>query len=164
MLAMLLREFEAQRAATLADAARVPDARAFEQPAGLVNHAAWTVGHLCASDMLAMVELGRGAVDEGLMALCGPGSTPSADGASWAARFGSMARACDAARGSHARVMAALREETEESLRRPPANERSREWFPSLQHALTYLLWHEGYHAGQLSQWLRAAGLTSPPA
>ena len=56
---------------------------------------------------------------------------------------------------AHERLMAALEALTPEELVRPREKH-------TLEHELTFMLWHEAYHVGQATLYRRKAGLKSP--
>lgn len=124
-----------------------------------LNHPAWVLGHLFMLDAFAADMLGMhltSPVDEAWAERYGPASAPDAHQGG-------------PGRGELIEQMAMVRERLvgrlesmcggEDSLDVPTPDETFREDFPTLAHLVQYLLWHEAYHAGQLSAWRRAMGL-----
>jgi uncharacterized damage-inducible protein DinB len=140
--------------------ADIDDARLSEQPGGLVNHPAWTLGHLCsaAGFILFLLEEADPAstpqMHPNYLAKFGPGSTPTADRSHYPAK----AELLESLASLHARVDAAVRAKHETYFPKP-SPEKFRAFAPTVGRIVMYLLaTHEPYHLGQLSQWKRAAG------
>jgi hypothetical protein len=136
----------------------VPDARLAEQPAGVANHPAWTVGHLVVSANYVAHLLGepRAAVPEPYPAMFRPGTTPRPDRSVYPSKDQLLAhlRAAHAAAESAARRSYAARagDASPEDLR---------SFSPTVGRIVVFLLAaHEPYHVGQLMVWRRAAGVT----
>lgn len=130
--------------------------RAAEQPPGLPNHALWTLGHLTFSAQAIGGELGLEPwLPADWAARYGPGSEPRPNPQDY--------------EGLHA-LRAALDQAATQVVRRieripraawcgPLPDERYRNRFPSLAHAVHHILsGHTSQHAGQLSLWRRALG------
>ncbi|MEM1166501.1 MAG: DinB family protein [Planctomycetota bacterium] len=136
----------------------LPDDRLADQPAGIRNHPAWTLGHL---------SLG---IDLGLTLLGAPGVCPDA---TWGERmnFGTMPVADRSAYPSrdellstyakgHEALTGAVREADASAFEAVMPVEDYRSFFPTIGHAIGYfLMCHEQQHLGQLVAWRRAAGL-----
>lgn len=136
--------------------ADVPDERMAEQPTGVVNHAAWTIGHLTVTLYSAVGVLGgTQQTPEGWAEKFGMGSTPTADRADYPAKdvlLAELAQVVDA-------VDQALAKATPEQLDVPLPDENWRKIFPTVAHMVAGLCGsHYAYHQGQLSVWRKAAG------
>jgi hypothetical protein len=136
--------------------ADVPAERLAEQPAGLPNHPAWTLAHLCVGHGFALSMLGQPPLcPEAWQANTGPGSKPAAD----RAQYPDKAEALAVLRQQHAALTAAVRAAKPEAFD-APTPERVRPFAPTVGHVVAYMLaCHENNHLGQLQAWKRAAGL-----
>lgn len=159
MIAAIANQLATQRAKTIENLRALPPHRLTDQPAHIVNHAAWTLAHLHFADRLLLSILGHGQLDVHLMRHFGPGSTPQPNLEAWHKQFKDLNHAIDTLAQGHAAALDAVRSLCVDDLARPTKEEPARAMFPTLGDVLSYFLWHEGYHAGQLSQWRRAAGL-----
>ena len=140
----------------------ITDAQLVEQPFDGVNHPAWILGHLFlldayVADVLAPSDAAR--LDERWVAAYGPGSVPLADGPAYLSKSAYLDR-LDTVRAA---VIGAIASLDEAALDAPLPDEIGREEFPTTAHLLQYVLWHEAFHAGQLSAWRKAMGLASAP-
>jgi hypothetical protein len=127
------------------------------QVGGIVNHPAWTLGHVAYSFELMGGELGI------------PPWLPE----DWAKRFGTRtAPVCrpevyptksdllDALEEGRRRLVQRMSRMTAVDLAQPLPNVSCRDRIPTVGHALLHLLAsHTGMHAGQLAAWRRAMGL-----
>lgn len=140
------------------DAVRdVPDARWAEQPSGVRNHPAWTVGHLVVSADYVAHLLGEPAsgAPEAYGGMFRPGTTPSAERGKYPSREELLGHL----RSAHASAERAARAKLA-AMGSRPAPEELRAFAPTLGRIVTFLLAaHEPYHVGQLMVWRRAAGL-----
>jgi hypothetical protein len=148
-------------AETLKDAeeltADIDDARFAEQPAGIRNHPAWTLGHLVVSGNFILILLDEKpiAVPENYGKLFPPGTQPTSDRATYPSKQTLLSHlkqvhtaAVDAVRRKHA------------SYFDRPSPENLRSFAPTLGKIIVYLLAaHENNHLGQLIAWRRAAGI-----
>jgi len=140
--------------------ATIPAERATEQPAGVVNHAAWTIAHLnhYHPAILDLIQ-GRAVRDPGQhpdAARYDAGSTPTADPGAYPAWADLAARYNRAHDGIHE----ALGSVSHQALAQPPKLERWAEAFADTASALQYLLvHHEALHLGALTVWCRVTGL-----
>jgi uncharacterized damage-inducible protein DinB len=159
MIEHLCNQLATQRIQTLARISQAPEGWLFLQPGGLVNHPAWTLAHLHLADQLVLLSLGQSTLDIELMEHFGPGSRPAQEKAAWTRFFSSRDDAVTKVREGHTRALAVVRALPAESVNQPTPHEPSRDSFPKIGDLLAYMLWHEGYHAGQVSQWRRAAGV-----
>ncbi len=127
------------------------------QPAGIVNHPAWTVGHLT----LTTQQLGATVgilpwLPHDFAPRYGTGSVPVADPERYESRETALAMLADA----QERMAAAVRSLDEAHLSTEFPDSAYREIFPTIRHALTQVLvGHTTYHVAQLSLWRRAMGL-----
>ena len=137
--------------------ADIADADFCKQTSGIVNHPAWTMGHLCAVNGTALGLLGRDSVmEEGLARRFGRGSVPEADRSSYPAKeeFWSLFE----------KQMQSLSEGVngvdDSQLEAPMPLERLAARFPRVGDAVVYMTTaHPAIHLGQLSAWRRAMGM-----
>ncbi|MEM7806988.1 MAG: DinB family protein [Planctomycetota bacterium] len=134
----------------------VPDERMAEQPPGVMNHPAWTLGHCANALDFARFCLGRdGIVPREWREHVKPSSTPVADRSVYASK--------DELLGTYNRVHIDLAEavrSADKSMFAHPLPERFRGMSPSIGHLATFMMTtHEAYHVGQLYVWRRAMGL-----
>ncbi len=137
----------------------LPDERMAEQPAGIANHPAWTLGHLVvASTFGVRLAGGQPELPEGWMEKFGRGSTPTGDRAA----YPSKAEMLGGLEALHEQVSTALANADPALLRQPTPDEEFRQLMPTIGDGLTYLLVsHEATHLGQICAWRRAIGLPS---
>jgi uncharacterized damage-inducible protein DinB len=147
---------------TLKLVADLSDEQLVKQPASKVNHPAWVLGHLIVVDYAFLTVLHGGRpqvpawVDDALRATYGAKSEPVADPAKYQKKEWYLERLAIA----HEQVLAKLRSLSPADLDAPHPDPARRERFPTLGHVVPfYGIWHESYHAGQLSTWRRAQGL-----
>lgn len=135
----------------------VPDQRWAEQPAGIRNHPAWTLGHLCCGHHFALTMLGRDSdVPKQWLKSMRVGSIPLADRSA----YPSGDELWRHYRAGHVSVEQAVRAAGADDFARENPVEAARSYFPTVGHGVTYfLLMHEPIHIGQLVTWKRAAGL-----
>ncbi len=135
----------------------VPEARWAEQPAGVRNHPAWTLGHLCCGHHHTLSILGQEpacpaswltTMDMGTSPVADPSVYPSADEL-WSVH-----------RSGHQRVAKAVRSASDETLSSVFPIEAWRSFVPTIGHLVAYmLLSHEPTHHGQLVAWKRALSM-----
>lgn len=137
----------------------VPEERMAEQPAGMVNHGAWTIGHLTVSCQAIGEEFGIGAwLGADWPGRYGTGSVPRAERAAYPSKGELLA----ALRDGHVRLAARLRADWESVGVRPLPDARYRSVLPTLgDAAVQILVSHTAYHVGQVAIWRRALGM--PP-
>ena len=134
------------------------DEQMVAQPSGVINHPAWTLGHLgVTSDALAgMLGLPSTFPDTWKEA-CRMGSIPSGN----AADFPGKVELLEQLRAQHERVSEAMAAVDAERLQQPTPP-RLRERFPTVgDFAAALMTMHEGHHLGQVAAWRRAMGLGS---
>ena len=126
------------------------------QPAGVPNHAAWTLGHIIYSCRAIAVELGgSSSLIDDLESRFGYGSIPSPLVSEHSSKMKLLALLEDASQ----RLRTALLENDEARLTEPLPDEKSRETYPTKLHVLVQVVvGHTAYHAGQLAVWRRAIG------
>ena len=131
------------------------------QPSGVVNHPAWTLGHLVisANGLGGLLELPSQA-PEGWDRIFATGGIPSGDAADYPAREELLA----ALAAQHERNTAAVLQADPAWFAEPHPDERIRKYFPTVGDVVTFLMTsHETSHLGQISAWRRAADI-GPPA
>ena len=131
------------------------------QPSGVVNHPAWTLGHLVisANGLGGLLELPSQA-PEGWDRIFATGGIPSGDAADYPAREELLA----ALAAQHERNTAAVLKADAAWFAKPHPDERIRKYFPTVGDVVTFLMTsHETSHLGQISAWRRAADI-GPPA
>ena len=129
-----------------------------QQPGGLVNHPAWTLGHLAsASNMLAKSFGLESTFPADWEEHFKTGGTPSADGAAFPSKDEILAELST----QHDRVAAVIKNADPELFEKE-SDEGLREHFPTIGDFAVYLMSaHEGTHIGQIAAWRRAMGLDS---
>ncbi|MFK7961501.1 MAG: DinB family protein [Phycisphaerales bacterium] len=129
------------------------------QPSGMINHPAWTIGHLAASCEAIGGEIGLAPwLPEHWTRSFGTGSRPLGLRESYPAREELMAVLGDAA----LRVTTRVQEMPPELLDRELPDERYRSILPTIAHAVTQILVaHSAHHIGQVAVWRRLVDL--PP-
>ncbi len=123
-----------------------------EQPAGVPNHAAWTLGHVILSCQEIAVELGAEAwLPDNWESVYGYGSMPRADVQFYPRKAELLAILVSAT----SRLRQALLSATDPVLSRAlPGGQ-----LPTMAHLLLQVVVaHTAYHAGQLAVWRRAIG------
>ena len=129
------------------------------QPHGLVNHPAWSLGHLVFSSVGLLKFLGHDAsppVDWEEAAFAGAGGIPSGDPSA----FPSKDELISTLESLHDRVTTAVKAADAATLATPHPFEGARKYFPILGDHVMYLMTlHEMDHLGQLAAWRRAMGL-----
>lgn len=145
------------RTHTLALVADVPADLAQQRTAGGVKPPAWYLGHLLLADAYLLHLLtGEPLADDfpRLLECYGPPTMARAD-AGWDAKDELVARLrqTNDARVAHVTTMTAA------DLAAPLRDGFLARAQPTIGHHLQSLVFHEGYHAGQLSSWRAAHGL-----
>jgi hypothetical protein len=126
------------------------------QPAGLPNHALWTLGHLAASVAFfaSIAGVSVGPVPENYNTLFGMGAKPTADSAAYPPAVEIIAHY----ERTFKEFCAAIEKLSDAELAEPSAKADS--GFVKLKiDALSRAAWHEGWHAGQVSLTRKAIGL-----
>ena len=127
------------------------------QPNGILNHPAWTVGHLTHScELLGGVAGLPGWLPADFARRFGTGSVPLPDVNQYEPKEKALAMLRDA----QARVTRAVERLDDAFLDQPFPNPSHRAAFPTVRHALTQVMvGHAAMHVGQLTVWRRAMGL-----
>ncbi len=151
---LFVYEMNLKRAGQLV--ADLTDEQMAAQPAGVINHPAWTLGHLGAtSDALAGMLGLPSTFPDAWREACKMGGIPSPE----AADFPAKEQLLEQLRAQHERVAGAMAEADAERLQQPTA-ERMRARFPTVgDFAAALMTVHEGNHLGQVTAWRRAMGL-----
>jgi len=136
--------------------ADLSDEELVAQPAGVPNHAMWTLGHVTFSCQGIAGELGvEPWLPADWEATFGYGSTPSAD----LARYPTKAEMLAQLAGAANRLREALLAADESVLKQSVPDEA----LPTMGHILLQVVVaHTAYHAGQLTVWRRAIGKQAP--
>ena len=129
------------------------------QPHGVVNHPAWSLGHLAvAADHLGTLLGLSSDAPAGWGDTFKTGGIPSPD----KSRFPGKDQLLRAFEHQHVRVAKALSEADPAALARPHPDEKRRAHFPTVGDFVIFLMTaHEMDHLGQIAAWRRAMGLTS---
>ena len=127
------------------------------QPHGVVNHPAWSLGHLVvASDHVGQALGLSSDLPAGWEDTWKPGSTPSPD----KGRYPSKEDLLRVMEQQHTRVAKALSDAAPAALAQPLANEKMRAFFPTVGDFAVFLMTaHEMDHLGQIAAWRRTMGL-----
>ncbi len=149
--------FNLDRAGTLVH--DLSDVQMVRQPQGVVNHPAWTLGHLAATSNHLAKMLGlESTFPTAWAAAFRTGGTPSDDPADFPAKDALLAELA----GQHERVADALSAADPASLEREHPAAGARQRFPTVgDYAVFLISSHEGSHLGQIAAWRRAMGLGS---
>lgn len=131
-----------------------------QQPHGVVNHPAWSLGHLAGGSVGILKALGHEAE---LPAAWGDvfktGGIPSADASAYPSKEELLATF----ESLHERVATAVAEADPATLAQAHPNEAFRKYFPTVGDMVVFLMTaHEMDHLGQLAAWRRALGLGAP--
>ena len=130
------------------------------QPHGVVNHPAWSLGHLAVAADHAGVALGlNAALPAGWEETFRTGGIPSPD----TRLFPGKDEILRVLGEEHARVATALSDADPVALAVPHPNEKRRAHFPTVGDFAIFLMTaHEMDHLGQIAAWRRAMGLGAP--
>ena len=155
----LLFTYRANLAHITALVSDLTDEQMVHQPHGLVNHPAWTLGHLgLVSNALATALGLESTFPEEWRVLFRPAKQVPAGGD--ASAFPSKERLLAELTAQHARVAEALAKADPPFLARAHPNETMRKRFPTIGDFANYLASaHEANHIGQLAAWRRAMGI-----
>jgi uncharacterized damage-inducible protein DinB len=126
-----------------------------EQPAGVPNHATWTLGHLIHSCQGIANELGAPRwLPDDWESIFGYGSTPVSD----LSRYPSKSEMLRALTDAADRLHQTLSSVSESALKQSLPDETP----PTMGHLLfQVVIAHTAFHAGQLAVWRRAIGKQS---
>ncbi len=127
------------------------------QPGGVINHPAWSLGHLVVSgDQLGQLLGLESDVPEGWSETFKTGGEPSSD----ASAYPSKEEILEALGEQHARNTEAVNNLDASRFAEPHPNEGRRKYFPTLGDQIVFMMTsHEMDHLGQIAAWRRAMGL-----
>jgi uncharacterized damage-inducible protein DinB len=130
-----------------------------QQPGGVINHPAWSLGHLVVSAGHLGELLGlESSLPEGWSKTFATGGVPSGDGADYPGKDEIL----DALRAQHARNTDAVKKTDDSTFATPHPNEKTRKVFPTIGDMVIFMMTsHEMDHLGQIAAWRRAMGLGS---
>jgi uncharacterized damage-inducible protein DinB len=123
------------------------------------RHPAWLLGHLLLADSYLLYLLASQPLAGDFPALLeryGPASAPSA-----ATQYDSTDRVIDRLRQANVMRIARVSSMTDRELTTPMSDANLALVQPTIGHHLQSLVFHEGYHAGQLSAWRKSHGFTA---
>ena len=132
-----------------------------EQPHGVVNHPAWTMGHLAASSNHLATLLGlESTFPNNWRESVKIGPMPISDVNLFPSKGELLAQlVCQ-----HKRVTRTIVTVEDEVISRPLSNERMQRIFKTVGgFAVSIMTYHEGNHLGQLYAWRRAMGISPSP-
>jgi hypothetical protein len=137
--------------------ADIPDDQMCEQPPGLDNHPAWSVGHLCVGAQFANSLLGKEtSLPEGWARLFGRGSKPVSDASKYPRKVELLAEF----ERCHREVSETVATIDEAKLAKETPNPDFRQVAPTLSDVVVFVLInHTATHLGQIAMWRRAKGL-----
>ena len=159
MTASLVWALRRGRSQTLALAAGIDDQMMCRQHQTGERHPAWLLGHLILADVYLLHLLGVEPLPGDFPALLqahGPKSTPITDPAAYSCREALVVRL----EQTGLRRTSAIDSMPVGGLSAAMPDTFLARSQPTLEHHIQGLIFHEGYHAGQLSSWRRAHGLS----
>ncbi len=129
------------------------------QPGGVINHPAWSLGHLVISaDHLGQLLGLESNLPEGWSETFKTGGEPSGD----ASAYPSKEEILGALKEQHARNAEAVINIDASRFAEPHPDEARRKYFPTVGDMIIFLMTsHEVGHLGQIAAWRRAMGLGS---
>jgi DinB superfamily len=139
--------------------AEINEADMAVQPNGIMNHPAWTIGHLTAATHLLARTIGvpKWLPTEWVQTYR-TGSSPVAN----ASLYDSKNELLSKLREAQSKITQAIEQMDDSQLDQPFPAEAYRDVFPTIRHALTQVLvGHTAYHVSQITLWRKAMGL--PP-
>ncbi len=127
------------------------------QPSGVINHPAWTLGHLVVSANHLGELLGLDSdLPEGWSETFQTGGEPSGD----ASIYPSKEELLEALKVQHARNAEAVKNTDSSRLAEPHPKEGMRKYFPTIGDMVVFMMTsHEMEHLGQIAAWRRAMGI-----
>ena len=130
-----------------------------EQPGGVINHPAWSLGHLTVSASHLGQLLGlESDLPEGWSETFKTGGEPSGDGSA----YPSKEEILGALKEQHTRNTEAATNLDASRFAEPHPDEGTRSYFPTVGDMIVFLMTsHEMDHLGQIAAWRRAMGLGS---
>ena len=129
------------------------------QPGGVINHPAWSLGHLVVSaDGLGQLLGLESSLPNGWSETFKTGGEPSGD----ATDYPSKEEILGALEEQHARNTEAVKTLDASRFAEPHPDEGRRKYFPTLGDQVVFMMTsHEMDHLGQIAAWRRAMGLGS---
>ena len=133
------------------------DEQMCQQPHDVVNHPAWSLGHLASASVGMLKALGHEAsLPEGWGEVFKTGGIPSSDPSGYPSKDELLATLASL----HDRVTAAVKATDAATLATPHPHEGTRKYFPTIGDMVVFLMTsHEMDHLGQLAAWRRAMRL-----
>lgn len=159
MSAYLAWALDRAREHTLALVADVPPEAMQLQAAPDERHPAWLLGHLLLADIYLLSLLRVQPLSSEfplLLERYGPASVPIAQ-----APYDSKHQLIDRLRQSNTVRVAAVSAMADRDLAQPMSDAILTQAQPTIGHHLQSLVFHEGYHSGQLSSWRRTHGFAA---
>ena len=137
----------------------VPADQMTDQPGGVINHPAWSLGHLVVSaDHLGQMLGLESALPEGWDKTFATGGEPSAD----ASTYPTKDEIIEALKAQHTRNTEAFKGIDPAKLAAEHPDEGTRKYFPTVGDMVIFMMTgHEMDHLGQVAAWRRAKGLGS---
>lgn len=128
-----------------------------QQPHGVVNHPAWSLGHLAGASVGVLKALGHdAALPAGWEDVFKTGGIPSGDPSVFPSKDELLATLASL----HERVARAVAAADAATFATPNPHEGMRAYFPTVGDLIVFLMTsHEMDHLGQLAAWRRAMGL-----
>ena len=160
MAASLAWALDKAREQTLALVTDVPPDAMQLQATPAERHPAWILGHLLLADSYLMHLLTSQPLADDFQALIehfGPASSPTAT-----VRYDAKERLADLLRHTNATRVTLVSGLTDAELAAPIRDRLLAPVQPTIGHHLHSLVFHEGYHAGQLSSWRKTHGFAAP--
>ncbi|MCM3874729.1 MAG: DinB family protein [Pyrinomonadaceae bacterium] len=156
-LAWTLRTARRQTLALITD---VPDDRMCLQSSEAEQHPAWILGHILLSDVYLLSLLGVRSLSEDfplLLRAHGPGAVPEP----FVDNYYSKSTLVDRLEDTGLARREAIQSLSASDLARPLPDEILVKAQPTIGHHLHSLVFHEGYHCGQLSAWRKSHRIAS---
>jgi len=123
------------------------------------RHPAWLLGHLLLADSYLLYLLASQPLADDfplLLERYGPASAPNAT-----SHYDAKERLIDGLRQANVARVARVSAMTDHELATPMSDANLAQVQPTIGHHLQGLVFHEGYHSGQLSAWRKAHGFTA---
>lgn len=157
MIDQILRSYDLTLGCLKRMVADVPNELLTRQSDGAVNHPAWVIGHLAYSCQAIGGELGlQPWLSDDWAERFGTGSVPREDRPLYPTKQALLETLSDGQRRLTDRLLAI----GDAGLAEPLPDERYRQMFPTLGHAVLHILVsHASVHVGQVTVWRRAVGL-----
>ena len=127
------------------------------QPGGVINHPAWSLGHLVvSSNHLGQLFGLESSLRDGWSETFKSGGEPSGD----LSAYPTKDELLDALAGQHVRNTDAIKSFDIARFAEPHPNENTRKYFPTVGDMVIFMMTaHEMDHLGQIAAWRRAMGL-----